>query len=767
MRRWLRFQLTRGERRLAATICVGAAAALCACGSEGDSHVSSADSADAAADATSNSPPPDPLRPIPHAAALAPPSLPGTDPPGSVDAGDATLTATDAEAGADVSVAHPVPSGPPFCGNGQLDPGEECDPGNAYAPPACSYFCQAHDFIPAIAAKPLDAGAPSTRRLGHGRHPIAASADGQFAIASLERAQGALRVVVSRYTAGGAPIGTVLPLAMGGNAVDEADPVLTSLSPGTYAVAWSDLNGDGDELGVGIRLVNAQGASSAAFANATTASNQYAPDVLYSGNRIVVAWTDESDPTTAPDLRIRTFDSTLAPTSIEMTLAASADAEGDVALTTFGSGYAAAWRSSSGDAETVHVRTESGGEWTFALAAAGPAGNRPALASVDSTHLAVVYAEGTAASNGGAGGGSRLKAAVIDTTSTGPAVPFDIPSVGANADQDEPTIARLDGAILMGWRELAATGDANGDEVFAKSVAIGAAGALDWSASAVPLQRWSEHRRGDQRIPALAAAGAAGVAAWEDYAGTIGAAEWDADIVVSAVTPALLRTGDVADADQLQRYVARDKDVYCRHLADCCQIPVEQSDQAKCKAGPVPQLFGVTSALPYFDAGTIRLSKAAADQCLRESTQIDCARLTGDVYQHWQGSCVDALQGAIALGQSGCRDSFECAGEAYCDKATGATTGTCAARKALGTTCGATRECAHRGVTGGTEYCAAGACAATKDVGGTCAAAAECAGGFCGYATPNHCATSAPMTDQGVAGGFCARFRIVDAGGGG
>jgi hypothetical protein len=481
-----------------------------------------------------------------------------------------------------------------------------------------------------------------------------------------------------------------------------------------------------------------------------------------------VAWTDESDPTTAPDIRIRTFDSSLSPTSTEQTLAATAEAEGDVALAAFGSGYAAAWRSSMGDAETVHVRVDGGGEWRFALAAAGPAANRPALASVDSTHLVVVYGEGVAASNGGAGGGSRLRAAVIDTTSTGPAVPLDVPPVGLNADQDEPTVAQLNGAILVAWRELAATGDANGDELFVKSVTIGAAGSLDWSTAAVPLPRWGEHRRGDQRIPALAAAGATGVAAWEDYAGTIGAAQWDADIVVTMVTPTLLRTGDVADADELQRYVTRDKDVYCRHLADCCQTPVEQFDLAKCKAGAVPQLFGVTSALPYFDAGNIQLNKAAGDRCLRESTQIDCARLTGDVYQHWQGSCVDALQGVIAIGQGGCHDSFECAGDAFCDKPAGAATGTCAARKALGNTCGATRECAHRGVTGGAEYCAdAGTCVATSDVGGPCAAAAQCAGGFCGYGTPNHCAASAPMTDPGVAGGFCAHFRIADAGGGG
>src|SRR5438132_481841 len=111
------------------SLCLGAVAAVGACASEDDGRLTSADVADAAVDSTANANPSDPVPPIPHAAALAPSSPTGIDPSGAVDAGDATLTAIDAEAGADVDAAQPAPSGPPYCGNGKIDPGDECDPG--------------------------------------------------------------------------------------------------------------------------------------------------------------------------------------------------------------------------------------------------------------------------------------------------------------------------------------------------------------------------------------------------------------------------------------------------------------------------------------------------------------------------------------------------------------------------------------------------------------------------------------------------------------
>jgi len=65
---------------------------------------------------------------------------------------------------------------------------------------------------------------------------------------------------------------------------------------GKYAVAYTDFNGDGDELGIALRIVDPEIAPTGtpAHANATTIFSQYDPDVIATSSGLVLAWVDDS-----------------------------------------------------------------------------------------------------------------------------------------------------------------------------------------------------------------------------------------------------------------------------------------------------------------------------------------------------------------------------------------------------------------------------------------------------------------------------------------
>jgi hypothetical protein len=98
--------------------------------------------------------------------------------------------------------------------------------------------------------------------------------------------------------------------------IDEANPVMAALPGGKYAVAWSDFDGDGSDLGVALRLLDAAGElGSLTAANAQTEFSQLNPDMLWTGSELVVVWEDYSDAVSGPDLRYRRFDQNLQPLS--------------------------------------------------------------------------------------------------------------------------------------------------------------------------------------------------------------------------------------------------------------------------------------------------------------------------------------------------------------------------------------------------------------------------------------------------------------------
>jgi hypothetical protein len=483
-------------------------------------------------------------------------SVPAVDGGALPDAGALeAAVAPDGEAGAvcgfDAGVA---PDGAPMCGDGWRDPAtEECDDGLGAADPtrrACSAQCRVLDEL---AVWQADGGglANAPRALG-GRHPIAAS-DSTLAAVYLEPGGVAPALSLALFGARGAATGTIVPFAAQG-ALDDSAPVVAGMPCGRYAVAWTSYGGEaGEESDVAIDVVDPGALPPAApsLANTTRAFAQSDPDVVWTGSQLVVAWVDASDATNGPDLRYRTFDSNLNPTSAEQTLAAGAGAEADVALTAFAGAWAAAWRVDAAGLETVGA-SAGGASWSVAPAfLPAPVPSKPALTPLDATHLLLVYAVGVDDADSGVAAGSALAAAVLDLAAPGPVTGVALPALAQGAsrlDPSGPAAATVQGQAYVAWWTAAALGDPSGEDTWLK--AIGWSGsALDLSSAEIPLPRWAQARLGDQEAPALAASalppGGALLSAWNDLGRSLSPGEGTTDVVMELIpAPPLRAAGD-------------------------------------------------------------------------------------------------------------------------------------------------------------------------------------------------------------------------------
>ena len=730
--------------RLALIVGLGVVAA---CGTERDGRVKSGQTVDGAAAV-----PPAPRGEVPPEA--ADPSADAGDPgldAGTSDVADATTSDSSSDAGeggtgqADAAGSPVVES---FCGNARVDPGEECDPGSDYAPEPCSYGCQARDFV-AGGDPPASADSGASSRAIGAAHPLAVAADGSFAAATLARSGAVTQVLVDAYDAAGFSRAASRVIASTGVEAASGASVV-ALSAGRYAVVWSSLAVDGDELGVAMTLYDPRGGVSATRpANAASVGSQHDADAVLAGGEVVVAWVDESDPATAPDLRIRTFDDALMPASGETALAATSDRESGVRLAPFGTTYAAAWRSGTSAGESLHVRAGTA-EWTIALAAPGPAGDRPALVELDAARLLVVYSEGPPP---GGDGNARLRAAIIETTRAGALAPFD---VSPGLEGDAPSLARSGADIYLAWHSAGRVGDPLGEDVFVKRVPV--ASTLDWTVAAVPLPRWDEHRAGDQRYPAVAGSSGGGlIGAWEDLGGSVQKGSHGSVIVHRTATPGG-RTDDLAGAADAHRFAPRLQALFCRHLADCCGVPA-QFDYVDCQAGSTSA--AVTSGASRLDGGRVGVSRRGIDACVRANLGVTCAKFDADSLHAIDRECGGAVLGKVPVGATGCDDDVECARGAYCAPPDPSGARTCAPVKLDGETCDVPTACTPLGPP--YEYCAGTLCARAKGLGEACQTYSECASGICDGQT-SVCLDSSPLADPGVPGGFCDAFTLRDAG---
>jgi hypothetical protein len=240
-----------------------------------------------------------------------------------------------------------------------------------------------------------------------------------------------------------------------------ANPVVAALPDGSFAVAWAGFDeADDDELAILLQRVDPElgPVGGPTIANATLVGAQHSPDILWAGDELVVAWSDESDVGTSPDLRYRTFSSSLISSSAETTLAATDAVEGGVSLAPFGASWAAAWRSGElSGLERVVVSTDVG---TFSVPdlAPGATGDRPALAELDESHLLLAFTNGTDPDETGVLNTSRLRYAILDSggateLESAALPPLRDPYASQPAlGQSQPSLVRAGDSIFLAWR---------------------------------------------------------------------------------------------------------------------------------------------------------------------------------------------------------------------------------------------------------------------------------------------------------------------------
>jgi hypothetical protein len=443
----------------------------------------------------------------------------------------------------------PAPDAGGVCGDGiRASALEECDLGVFNQNMAtCSASCRVQDLLDV--GYSVASASHASRIFGAGRHPLATDPVGAITSAFVEVRDGVPSVEMSLVWGFGQSnvSGNRISFGEPPNVILGSDPVVAVTGPGDIhytALAFTDLGADGDQLGIALRRAkpSLNQAGPILHANTTTSFNQYDPDMIWTGSELVVAWADDSNLATGPDLKYRTFDAFLNPTSNEQTLSSATDPEGDVVLTQFAAGWAAAYRSFAGGLETIHVRAGTM-EWTVGPFLPGPAQQKPDLAQLDATHLLVAYAEGADLHDAGVPKEARIRVAVLGTSSPGSAAPIDIfPMDGVSRDQ--LSLAVSDATIWLGYRESAVLGTPLGEEILARRLTWNGS-SLGFADGAIPIARDFGHRAGDQRRPSLAIANLATsqvlVAAWEDLGRTFGGTELTGDLVIENIPLPLLR----------------------------------------------------------------------------------------------------------------------------------------------------------------------------------------------------------------------------------
>jgi len=398
------------------------------------------------------------------------------------------------------------PTGTPpasaVCGDGLISPSEQCDDANLLVDDACSATCV---VTPRMIAPHEDASTPlplSGRNLGESAHPAAAGCN-RVGVSFLDRAAAPTALKLATYSR--LSVAQAV-LNYGSAEVDEPNPAIAALDNDTFVAAWTAF--DDDELGVRLQAIDPQTTEPSArlFANSEQEFSQRAADVAFDGSQVIVAWVDDSDPINGPDLRYRTFSSTLKPNSDDLVLAATAAVEDHVVLAARDGAWAAAWRSGSSGLETIEIQSGAA-HWSVGPFLPGPVSDNPALTFLAPGYLALAFTAGSDESGSGVANTSRLHAAILDARYPGHADSFKVEpkaspySLLPQISQSEPSVANLGDRLIVGWRSSAIPGAPEGDELWAREISWSVSGTsllVNATAPERPLLNGGDFRSGDQ-----------------------------------------------------------------------------------------------------------------------------------------------------------------------------------------------------------------------------------------------------------------------------
>jgi cysteine-rich repeat protein len=452
------------------------------------------------------------------------------------------------DAGPDAQIDAPVST---VCGDGIRDPvTEECDDATGLTPAdSCSADCRVQDVLvsPSLGS---DSGIPKVdmRRLGLGRHTVAASASG-FAVVFMDASTDDDAVMLRAFDANGVP-GALITVANDASVLDQADPVVADLPAGKYAVAYADLNADGSLQGVALRIVDPATSVVGPLVrvNSPTALSQRDPEIIWTGSELVVAYLDEGNLPTKGDVKVRRFDANGSPKGGATALAATADIEGKAALAPFAGDYAIAWMAVGSNTNTLFAQAGAV-SWSIALSLAGDGESQPSLVELDATHLLVTFVEGTGTSLT-----PHLRGAILDTTAPGSATPFDIAPLvepyasDATLSQTQPALVRVGDRLFVAWKSENLTLTFEASELWLKEMTWSASGGtltVDLSLPEIQLPRTYAHVGGHQDYPALAATplipGGALATAWQDWGQGFGSIEGKPDVVAELIPVPIVR----------------------------------------------------------------------------------------------------------------------------------------------------------------------------------------------------------------------------------
>ena len=489
-------------------------------------------------------------------------STPTTNIAGNSSSGGATFGTG---GGTSVSI---VPLVSTFCGDGIRDPNqEECDDGPSPNGNLCNWACQLTDGWVQHSDTPLKPGQRISRQLGLGSHSVSANAN-TFAVAMVEQLLPDEDAVVRLNTFDELGILTGSHIVSEGTwPADNSDPVVAVLANGDVLTAYTEFGGDGDGLGIALRRLRAgqtQPDDVRYISDPSFASQQHA-DILALPDGVVVVYTDESDASSGPQLRVREFDLSLNPRA-SRSLSGGTNVDGRASLTAIDDSWGTAWRALSNDNNNEDIKVydaSTNTRWTVGPYGSGPSGEQPALTQLGQYHRLVLFGVGTDPDSDGVSSTGRFHYAVLDTRSPGAPVREGIlerhSAYAALLNQGElrPSLVSFGTEAYLAWQSGAATGDANGEESwFQRITASSSSNSLDVTLDEeTALPRWSVERKGDQRNPTLAILGPSShyptgalVSVWEDYGKNLGTSSGEPDVVVQ-FSPLTLRRESTASQD--------------------------------------------------------------------------------------------------------------------------------------------------------------------------------------------------------------------------